>query len=136
MLERFPNYLFTRITASRMAMQKKELDQVLQALGTDLDIQKILPTRSHIHITELHAYYLEVGEYYALAGESDLALGVVAALRELKADEVSVGKIQSLALTARLEDFTSILQKYQDSLVFFHLRPGDRAKEKIPPIEI
>ncbi len=72
-LERFPNYLFAKITKAEEYIETGQLAKVKFMLGHALDLHALYPERQEFHITEVSTYYGVVIDFLCESGELEKA---------------------------------------------------------------
>ena len=64
-LEKFPNYLFGKISYAQTLLQKGESSKVLSIFNNNYSLKDILPTRKQFHILEVVNFYAIMCLYFA-----------------------------------------------------------------------
>ena len=112
-----PDYIFTRIALALDALDSAKPDAVVQALGPQLDVAKLYPSRELFHSSELRSYYVCVAIHHARSGETALACGVLAAIEEIDPGnegcrvierEILISNARSLSERMRVDDLKRI----------------------------
>ena len=72
-IERFPDYLFGHLSYAGWLIQQGQIDVVIDALGGDFDLGRMLGGRRNVHVSELIAYHAIVIQYHLALGDVTLA---------------------------------------------------------------
>lgn len=84
--ERFPDYLFARVSLASICIVQERLDDALRHLGTGLRIEERFPGREEFHITEVETYEKACIRYLIIARDLEPARERVQALRSISND--------------------------------------------------
>lgn len=63
-IKRFPDYFFGYVSYAAWLVQQDRLDEVMNALGGDFDIERLLRGRTLVHHSEMMAYHGMLVQYF------------------------------------------------------------------------
>ena len=92
-LKAHPDYLFGRVMAARLRIEKGRMEEALALLGPSLRLRDLYPETAFFHITEIKAYYHAVGIYHLAAGNREACAGTLIALQQLVPESAEVADL-------------------------------------------
>ena len=105
-IERFPDYLFGHVSYAGWLIQQGRIDEVIDALGGDFDLGRMLGGRRKVHVSELIAYHAVVIQYHLAFGDVTLAAMSMDFLEQLDVEHPTVIGLRHLMTQGILSQAT------------------------------
>ena len=116
--EKFPEYLYARISYAEMLLMEGKNEDALAVFGNEYALQRIYPDRQTFHFTEVLSYYGYLVNYFIFEGKVDQALMYYQMMKGIDPDHPQTEAAESLVggqlmveeigrLTGLLKDETS-----------------------------
>ena len=105
-IERFPDYLFGHLSYAGWLIQQGQIDVVVDALGGDFDLGRMLGGRRKVHVSELIAYHAIEIQYHLALGDVTLAAMSMDFLEQLDVEHPTVIGLRQLMTQSMLAQAT------------------------------
>lgn len=93
MLAAHPDYLFGRVMAARLRIERGRMEEALALLGPSLRLRDLYPETPVFHVSEVKAYYHAVSVYHLAAGNRSACAGTLMALQQLVPESAEVADL-------------------------------------------
>lgn len=104
--DRFPHYFFGPVSYAGWLIQQGRIDEVIDALGGDFDLGRMLGGRTKVHVSELIAYHAIVIQYHLAFGDVTLAAMSMDYLEQLDLEHPTVIGLRQLMTQGMLSQAT------------------------------
>jgi len=102
-LDRFPDYLFGRMTYALDCLQRGEPEKVPEIFDGKYELKLLYPERERFHVSEAMGFYTVMAWYWHTQGERDQAEAYYKVLRELDPKHPNTHFIKQLLHPSRLK---------------------------------
>lgn len=102
-LSEHPDYLFARLNAANVHIERSELEKVPELLGELLEIKSLYPDRDLFHLAEVTGYLKVVIRYFAAMENVELAENRLTLLKEIAPDHPDTEQAEVFLWPMRLK---------------------------------
>jgi len=107
--ERFPNYLFAKLTYADLCVSRGDLDEIPIIFNGKYDLSLFCPNRKRFHVTEAVGFMGVMGYYFLRKGDVEQAKTYHKILKELAPDEPHTKRLDRLMA---MSSFRSLLPRW------------------------
>lgn len=98
LLKEHPTYFYGLINLGNEYLEKKDYDSLLQLIGEDFNVHKMVPERDSFHPDEVISYYIIVASYLYATGRRDEAETISEMLYEFDPDNPKLDSLERLEM--------------------------------------
>jgi hypothetical protein len=101
-LQRFPDYLFGRITHATACLQRGELEEVSEIFQGKFELKLLYPERNRFHLSEVLGFYSVMAWYFHERGERNRSEVYYKLLQQLDPDHHNTRFVRRLLYPSRI----------------------------------